>query len=106
MNAIELKKTAFELAKKLIDGEKLSKDEFAELIRAERELPSESAAALREKLSKRALELKQLHYENAVYVRGLIEISNYCKNNCLYCGIRRSNPTAERYRLTKDEILA
>lgn len=106
MNAIELEKTAFELAKKLIDGEKLSKDEFAELVRAERELPTESAAALREKLAKRALELKQLHYGNAVYVRGLIEISNYCKNNCLYCGIRRSNPTAERYRLTKDEILA
>lgn len=106
MTPIELEKRAFELADKLIDGEKLSKDDFALLIRAERELPEENAAALREKLSKRALELKQLHYGNAVYVRGLIEVTNYCKNNCLYCGIRRGNPTAERYRLDKDEILA
>lgn len=106
MNLNELKKIAFELADRLIDGERLSKSEFAELIRAERELPSGEAAALREKLAKRALELKRLHYGDSVYVRGLIEISNYCKNNCLYCGIRRGNPTAERYRLTKDEILA
>ncbi len=106
MTPIELEKRAFELADKLIDGEKLSKDDFALLIRAERELPEENAAALREKLSKRALELKQLHYGNAVYVRGLIEVTNYCKNNCLYCGIRRGNPTVSRYRLTKEQILS
>ncbi len=44
-------------------------------------------------------------YGNDVYIRGLIEISNYCKNNCYYCGIRRDNRNAERYRLTKEEIL-
>lgn len=106
MNLNELKKIAFELADRLIDGERLSKSEFAALIRAERELPSGEAAALREKLAKRALELKRLHYGDSVYVRGLIEITNYCKNNCFYCGIRRGNPTAERYRLTQDEIIA
>lgn len=44
-------------------------------------------------------------YEDKVYIRGLIEISNYCKNNCLYCGIRRGNQNTQRYRLSKDEIL-
>ncbi|MBR4312584.1 MAG: [Bacteroidaceae bacterium] len=41
-----------------------------------------------------------------IYVRGLIELSNYCRCNCLYCGLRRSNHTAERYRLTQEEVLA
>ena len=44
-------------------------------------------------------------YGNKVYIRGLIEFTNYCKNNCLYCGIRCANKNAVRYRLTKDEIL-
>ena len=44
-------------------------------------------------------------YGTDVYVRGLIEISNYCKNDCYYCGIRRSNRNVERYRLTKEQIL-
>ena len=45
-------------------------------------------------------------YGRDVYIRGLIEISNYCKNNCLYCGIRRDNREAERYRLSEEEILS
>lgn len=45
-------------------------------------------------------------FGTSVYIRGLIEFTNYCKNDCLYCGIRRSNLKATRYRLTKDEILA
>ncbi|MCF0133004.1 MAG: [FeFe] hydrogenase H-cluster radical SAM maturase HydE [Blautia sp.] len=44
-------------------------------------------------------------YGDAVYVRGLIEFSNYCKNDCLYCGIRCHNLNVQRYRLTKEEIL-
>ncbi|MGN0695567.1 MAG: [FeFe] hydrogenase H-cluster radical SAM maturase HydE [Oscillospiraceae bacterium] len=40
-----------------------------------------------------------------IYVRGLIEFTNYCKNDCLYCGIRRSNKNADRYRLTREQIL-
>lgn len=44
-------------------------------------------------------------YGNEIYIRGLIEISNICKNDCLYCGIRASNKSCERYRLSKDEIL-
>ena len=44
-------------------------------------------------------------YGDAVYIRGLIEISNICKNDCYYCGIRRSNRTCERYRLSPETIL-
>ena len=43
---------------------------------------------------------------NDVYIRGLIEISNICKNNCLYCGIRRDNKNCSRYRLTEEDILS
>jgi len=45
-------------------------------------------------------------YGNKVFIRGLIEISNYCKNNCLYCGIRRDNKNVQRYRLDADDIFA
>lgn len=45
-------------------------------------------------------------YGKKIYIRGIVEFSNYCKNDCLYCGIRRSNRNAQRYRLTDDEILA
>ncbi len=44
-------------------------------------------------------------YEDKVYIRGLIEFTNYCKNNCYYCGIRRDNKKAVRYRLNKEQIL-
>lgn len=44
-------------------------------------------------------------YGKDVYIRGLIELSNYCKNNCLYCGIRRDNHKINRYRLTEQDIL-
>lgn len=44
-------------------------------------------------------------YGKKVYIRGLIEISNYCRNDCLYCGIRRSNCNADRYRLSREQIL-
>ncbi len=44
-------------------------------------------------------------YGTDVYIRGLIEISNYCRNNCFYCGIRAGNPNVCRYRLTKEQIL-
>lgn len=50
--------------------------------------------------------IREREYGKAVYVRGLIECSNYCKNDCLYCGIRRSNRNASRYRLSREEILS
>ncbi|WP_061316674.1 [FeFe] hydrogenase H-cluster radical SAM maturase HydE [Clostridium botulinum] len=50
-------------------------------------------------------ETRLKHYNNKVYLRGLIEFTNYCKNSCLYCGISCRNNNAERYRLSKEEIL-
>lgn len=49
--------------------------------------------------------LREQYYDKRVYLRGLIEISNYCKNNCFYCGINVTNKNINRYRLTEDQIL-
>ena len=54
----------------------------------------------------KADEVRQKYFGNKVYIRGLIEVSNYCKNNCLYCGIRAGNTGVARYRLSADEIFA
>ncbi len=55
--------------------------------------------------AKKAEEIRKEFYGNKVFIRGLIEISNCCKNNCFYCGIRRDNKNAIRYRLSPEEIL-
>ncbi len=56
-------------------------------------------------LFEKATEKTALHFQNHVYKRGLIEFTNYCKNDCYYCGIRKGNPNVSRYRLSKSEIL-
>ncbi len=61
-----------------------------------------SSELLREKASA----VRRKYYGNRIYIRGLIEFTNYCKNDCFYCGIRRSNKNVSRYRLTKDDILS
>lgn len=58
-----------------------------------------------EYLYAKSSEVAKSVYGNKVFLRGLIEFSNYCKNDCIYCGIRRSNKNVERYRLNKDDIL-
>ena len=60
----------------------------------------------REELRRAAQEKSLKIFGSRVYIRGLIEISSYCKNDCLYCGLRRSNKNAVRYRLTKEQILS
>lgn len=57
-------------------------------------------------LAQEADKFRRQYYGDKVYVRGLIEFTNYCKNNCYYCGIRVGNTCADRYRLTQEEILA
>lgn len=52
-----------------------------------------------------ARKIAKQQFGNRIYTRGLIEFTNYCRNNCFYCGIRRDNRTVCRYRLTKEEIL-
>lgn len=60
---------------------------------------------LSEYLFSMAREERHRYYGHDVYVRGLIEFTNYCKNDCLYCGIRKSNGNAHRYRLSEADIL-
>lgn len=52
-----------------------------------------------------AREIRESVYGRAVYLRGLVEFSSYCRNDCYYCGLRRSNKACQRYRLTEEEIL-
>ncbi len=59
-----------------------------------------------QELFKKADAIRRESYGTDVYIRGLIEFTNYCKNNCYYCGIRAGNKNAVRYRLTKEEILS
>ena len=59
-----------------------------------------------EELRRRAQQSAKAIYGNKIYVRGLIEFTNYCKNNCYYCGIRCSNTDADRYRLSLEQILS
>ena len=77
----------------------LSLEEYETLISGRN---NETASLLRE----RAVRLRRQVYGNTVYVRGLIELSSYCKNDCYYCGIRAGNLKAQRYRLTPEEILS
>ena len=89
----------FTLADKLADTGSLTHDEYVNLIEARN--PSITAY-----LAARAVERRKTVYGNTVYIRGLIEVSNICKNDCLYCGIRAGNPNCDRYRLTEEDILA
>ena len=57
-------------------------------------------------LAERAVAARRRVYGTDVFTRGLIEISNICRNDCLYCGIRRSNSLCQRYRLTEEEIVS
>lgn len=76
----------------------LPRDEYGRLID---ERTPEDAEYLFEKARIRCRE----NFGDEVYLRAIIEFSNYCRSDCLYCGIRRSNPNADRYRMTGEEIL-
>lgn len=70
-----------------------------------RELLESDDASLREDLFRHAREVAQEHFGKEIYLRGLVEWSNVCRNDCLYCGIRRSNAAIPRYSLCREEIL-
>ncbi|HHY60421.1 MAG TPA: [FeFe] hydrogenase H-cluster radical SAM maturase HydE [Clostridia bacterium] len=86
------------LVDKLYETQNLAPAEFKELI-------DNRNRELAEYLFAKARAVRIANYGHDVYIRGLIEFTNYCKNDCYYCGIRRSNLNAERYRLTKEQIL-
>ena len=88
----------FELIEKLERENSLSLEEYKYLIDNR---DDESACLLREKADK----ARRRVYGNKVFIRGLIEISNICKNDCLYCGIRKGNKSCQRYRLSEEDIL-
>ncbi len=83
---------------KLVKTRDLTDEEFEKLILCEDKETTEYLAS-------KAREVREAVYGKEVYLRGLIEFTNYCKNDCLYCGIRRSNKNADRYRLTDEQIL-
>lgn len=84
---------------KLEKEQRLSKEEWTQLIEGR-------TKELAEFLFERAREVRHAHYGRDVYIRGLIEFTNYCRNDCYYCGIRKSNSCLSRYRLTEEEILS
>lgn len=81
-----------------------------EQLQKNRDLPDTELKTLIEsdkydrELFKKADSVRKEYYGVDVYIRGLIEFTNYCKNNCYYCGIRKDNKSIERYRLSKDKI--
>lgn len=87
------------LAEKLARTHDLSGSELHTLI-------ADRTDETRTYLQQQAKAVREQVYGSHVFIRGLIEFTNYCKNNCYYCGIRRGNDKAERYRLTEDDILA
>lgn len=86
------------IIEKLSQFHTASEDELAQLID---EISDSELEVLRQK----AQETAQKHFGNKIFIRGLIEFSSYCKNDCFYCGLRRSNKNAVRYRLTKEQIM-
>ena len=84
------------LIEKLKNEHNLTDAEYAALTECE---------SANEPLAKAADEVRRSVYGDEVYIRGLIEFTNYCKNNCYYCGIRCDNKNAQRYRLSHEQIL-
>ncbi len=87
-----------ELIERLAAEHSLKLCEYEQLISAQSAELSRFAAGLADNVRREI-------YGTDVYVRGLIEIGNYCRNDCLYCGIRRSNTNCDRYLLTEEQIL-
>lgn len=86
------------LVDKLEAQNRLNREEWIQLIKGR-------TPKLAQYIFEKARKIRQAYYGTDVYIRGLIEFTNYCKNDCYYCGIRRSNSRAHRYRLSEEQIL-
>lgn len=93
-----MNKDIYEIIEKLKNTHSLTKEEYLVLIKGRNPDTTEL-------LMKYANEERKKYYGKEVFLRGLIEVSNICKNDCYYCGIRKSNPNCQRYRLTPEDIL-
>ncbi len=91
-------RTTNSLTDRLRRNQTLTDAEFQQILQTQEE---ESL----EYLYQNARQVCDIHYGKNIYARGLIEFTNYCRNNCYYCGIRRENRKAERYRLTEEDII-
>lgn len=91
-----------ELLDRLEREGKLQREEYVMLIDG---LCRRDAEGEREELFARARRQQRRYYGNKIYIRGLLEVSNVCRNDCFYCGIRRSNRKISRYRMTGKQIL-
>lgn len=89
----------FSLIDKLATNHSLTLAEYRTLIEGQ-------TSELQQYAAEKADATRRHIYANHVYIRGLIEIGNICRNDCLYCGIRRSNNNCERYILSDEEILS
>ncbi len=87
-----------QLIQKLNTENVLTKDEFVCLLSSYDRTDAEYAQKLAQKIAKE-------HFGNKIFIRGLIEFTNICRQNCYYCGLRAENSKASRYRLTKEDIL-
>ena len=88
-----------ELIDKLHHTQELTREEFLTLL-SNRNTETDLYAR------RLARGVRQKIYGDQVYIRGLIEFTSYCRNDCYYCGLRRSNHAAQRYRLTEEDILS
>ena len=92
------KKELISLVDKLEVNKSLTIEEYVTLIEG-------YSPSIAQYAAQKAMQVKEQFYGKKVFIRGLIEVSNICKNDCYYCGIRKSNTNCERYRLTKEEIM-
>ena len=87
------------LIDKLRSEHRLEPEEYARLVAA-------ASGETLDRAMRAAREVAVARFGTGIYIRGLIEVTNYCRNDCYYCGIRRSNRNVERYLLTREQVLA
>lgn len=92
-----MRKELNQIIEKLQSSHRLEREEYLQLLNHQKEVQDQLRDLARAETEK--------HFHRKIYIRGLIEISNICKNNCYYCGIRRGNKNLHRYHLSMEEIL-
>lgn len=89
-----------DLVEQLVKGDRLNASDLGQLLRC-----AAQDSAVLQLLRDNAVRTARQQFGLGIYIRGLIELSSFCRSNCLYCGLRRDNRSAERYRLTQEEVL-